>query len=94
MVALAIAGLRLAGPASDDATAATLPKDPCALVKPADIQALAPNAKIGSGVPTDNGSFGGSCAYSWGPRTNEWGQTALTIMIVDASKVYPGVERE
>ena len=71
-------------------TAATLPKDPCALLKPADIQALAPNAKIGSGVVTNSPPLGASCQYVWGPRTNEWGQTALSIGIVDASKVWPG----
>ncbi|MGH7535753.1 MAG: hypothetical protein ACREMG_09220, partial [Gemmatimonadales bacterium] len=26
------------------------PKDPCALLKPAEVQALAPSAKIGAGV--------------------------------------------
>ncbi len=89
MVALVIAGLRFAGLAGD-AKAAAPPKDPCALLKPADIQALAPNAKIGSGVLTENGPLGGSCAYRWGPRTNEWGETALTVIVVDASKVWPG----
>lgn len=90
MVALAIAGLRCAGLVSDDATAAALPKDPCALLKPADIQALAPNAKIGSRVLTTNAPLAASCAYSWGPRTNEWGQTAVTVDVVDASRVWPG----
>jgi hypothetical protein len=89
IVALVAAGL-FAGPARGDAMAAALPKDPCALLKPADIQALAPNAKIGSGVPTSNAPLGASCAYNWGPRTNEWGQTSLTVIVVDASKVWPG----
>ena len=89
MVALAIAGLRFAGPAIDDATAAALPKDPCALLKPADIQALASNAKIGSGVLTTNAPLGATCAYSWGPRTSEWGETSLSVILVDASKVWP-----
>jgi len=90
MVALAIAGLRFAGPASGDATAAALPKDPCALLKPADIQALAPNAKIGNGVLTTQAPLGATCTYSWGPRTSEWGETALSVTVVDASKVWPG----
>jgi hypothetical protein len=89
MVALAVAGLRFAGPASDDATAAALPKDPCALLKPADIQALAPNAKIGSGVLTTDAPLGATCAYTWGPRTSEWGETSLSVTLVDASKVWP-----
>jgi hypothetical protein len=89
LVALAVAGLRFAGPASDDATAAGLPKDPCALLKPADIQALAPNAKIGSGVMTTEAPLGVSCAYTWGPRSSEWGETSLTVALVDASKIWP-----
>ena len=78
-VALAIAGLRFAGLASDDATAAALPKDPCALLKPADIQALAPNAKIGSGVLNANPPLAVACTYKWGPRTSEWGETAFSV---------------
>jgi hypothetical protein len=89
MVASAIAGIRFAGPATDDATAAALPKDACALLKPADIQALAPSAKIGGGVLTTNAPLGTTCAYRWGPRTSEWGETSLTVTLVDASKVWP-----
>ena len=90
MVALAIAGLRFAGLASDDATAAALPKDPCALFKPADIQALAPNAKIGSGVSDTTAlPMAVGCTYTWGPRNTEWGQTALSVIITDASQVWP-----
>jgi hypothetical protein len=73
-----------------DAVAQTLPKDPCALLKPAEIQALAPNAKIGSGVPSTQPPLGVSCQYAWGPRTPAWGETTLSISVVDASKVYPG----
>ena len=90
MVALAIAGLVFASPARDDATAATPPKDPCALLKPTDIQALALGAKIGSGVLTSNAPLGASCEYRWGPRTSEWGETSFTVALVDASKVWPG----
>jgi hypothetical protein len=85
MVALAMAGLRFAGPASDDITAAALSKDACALLKPADIQALDPNVKIGSGVLTENGPLGATCQYHWGPRTSEWGETALNVTLVNAS---------
>ena len=71
------------------AAAQTLPKDPCALLKPSEIQALAPNAKISRGVLTTNAPLGATCAYGWGPRTSEWGETALSIAVVDASKVWP-----
>jgi hypothetical protein len=92
VVGLAIAVLRFAGPANNDVIAATLPKDPCALLKPAAIQtALDPNNNIGSGVP-DTGMLpiGVGCTYTWGPRTNEWGQSALTITVIDALKAWQG----
>lgn len=85
MVALAIAVL-----ASDDATAAALPKDPCALLKPVDIQGLAPNAKIGSGVLTTDAPVATACSYSWGPRTSEWGETELNVIVTDASQFWRG----
>ncbi len=86
MVGLAIAALRLAGPAS--AAAGALPKDPCALLKPAEIQALASNAKIGSGVvDASMAPLGNACTYSWGPRTREWGESAVTITVIDAEEL-------
>jgi hypothetical protein len=90
-VGLAVAILRFAGPASDDLAAGTLSKDPCTLLRPAEIQAaLAPNTDIGTGVP-DNSALplGIGCRYVWGPRTSEWGQTDLSVLVVDASKVWP-----
>ena len=89
VVAVAIAGLCLAGSASDDATAAALPKDPCAFLKAADIQALAPNAKIGSGVLNANPPLAVACTYKWGPRTSEWGETEFSVTVMDASQVWP-----
>jgi hypothetical protein len=91
MVGLAIVVLRLASSASD-AVAGALPKDACALLKPAEIQALASNANIGSGV-LDNSMapLGTACTYRWGPRAREWGESALTITVIDASKGWPGV---
>ena len=87
---LAIAVLRLTGSAGE-AAAGALPKDPCALLKPAEIQALASNAKIGSGVSDASmAPIGIACTYTWGPRTREWGESALTITIIDASKAWPG----
>src|SRR5262249_5393607 len=91
IIGLAIAMLGLAGFASRDANAGTLPKDPCALLRPAEIQALAPNDKIGSGVPDTGGApMAVMCTYSWGSRNTEWGQTSLAIEFTDVSKVWPG----
>lgn len=90
VVTLAIAALRFVGSASD-AAAGALPKDPCALLKTAEIQAFASNAKIGSGVlDTSAAPLAVTCTYSWGPRTPEWGDSELTIAVTDASKVWPG----
>jgi len=94
LIVFAAAGHRFADAATNDATAAPLPKDPCALLKPADIQALAPNAKIGSGVLTTNAPLGASCAYKWGPRTSEWGETSLTITMVDTAAAWPGLSSD
>jgi hypothetical protein len=87
---LIIGSAIVAGLANSDAAAAAPPKDPCTLLKPADIQTLAPTAKISNGVVTENGPLGGTCKYSWGPRTNEWGDSAVTVTVVDASKAWPG----
>src|SRR4029077_18108689 len=90
MVGLVIAVIRFAG-AATNAAAASLPKDPCALLKPAEIQALIPNAKIGTRVSTTNTlPLVVSCEYGWGDRNNEWGETTLGVAITDVSKVWPG----
>jgi hypothetical protein len=92
MLGLVFAFIGLAGLASEIVNAATLPKDPCALLKPAEVRAsLAPNETINNGVP-DTGALplGVSCTYTWGPRTKEWGQSALMIMVIDASKAWVG----
>jgi hypothetical protein len=86
---LAIAALRLTGSAGE-AAAGELPKDACALLKAAEIQALAPNAKIGNGVSDNMAPMGAGCTHTWGPRTREWGESALTITVIDAAKAWPG----
>jgi hypothetical protein len=90
-VGFAVAVL-FSGPACNNATAGALPKDPCALLTPAEIQAeLDATASIGNGV-IDTGTLplGISCTYTWRPRTKEWGQSALTITVLDVSKAYNG----
>jgi hypothetical protein len=91
----ALPGLALVALASGGAASASLrlPKDPCALLKPAEIQAaLAPKATIGPGVPATNmARVGVSCSYTWGPRTPQWGQSSVTVTVLDLSQAYPGV---
>lgn len=93
---LALAVLRFAGPASDDVSAAALPKDPCALITPAEVRAaLDANTDIGSGVPDASTlPLGVGCTYTWGPRTKEWGQSALTITVIDASQAWQGLSSD
>jgi hypothetical protein len=95
MVGLAFAGAGVAG-ASGDTGAVTLPKDPCALLKPAEIgAALDPNTTVGSGVATTSTApLAVSCSYTWGPRTREWGETVLTVTVIDAKHAWPGLSAD
>jgi hypothetical protein len=78
---------------ASDAVAGVLPKDPCTLLKPAEIQALDSNATVGSGVLNGGmAPLGVGCTYTWGPRTPEWGESAVTITVIDASKAWPGTD--
>ncbi len=94
VLGFAVIVLRFVG--ATTAAAAPLPKDACALLTPAEIQAaLAPTATIGRGVPDASAlPLGIECTYTWGPRTKEWGQSALTILVLDASKSWPGLRPE
>ena len=87
LAVLALLIVASGGPAVD---AAMLPKDPCALVKGAEIQAISANAKVGSGksIP-DPAGFAVGCTYEWGTRTREWGMSSLQINVTDTSKVWP-----
>jgi hypothetical protein len=62
--------------------AAAGPKEPCTLLKPAEIQMLAADAKIGNGVSNPQPPLGAACEFRWGPRTKEWGEALLTIQVV------------
>lgn len=90
ILALAVLALPVAGFGGAAVAAATLPKDPCALLKPAEIEALSANAKVGSGksIP-DPAGFAVGCTYEWGARTREWGMSSLQINVTDTSKVWP-----
>jgi hypothetical protein len=96
ILGLAMVSLAHAGAASEDAGGPTLPKDPCALLKPAEIQAaLVPNAAVSRGVPTTNTApLAVSCSYTWGPRTSQWGESSVTVMVIDASQAYPGMSAD
>ena len=92
--ALAIAALPL-GAAVSDAAAAALPADPCALLEPSEIQALAPGAAIPRGTADKSmAPLGVGCTYSWGPGSPEWGDTTLTVTVLDMAQASPGVSAD
>jgi hypothetical protein len=77
--------------------AAAAELDPCALLKPAEIQErLAPNVTLDPGKVTRQPEFGAAiCSYRWGPGNNAAsGQFNFHISISDAAKVFPGLSRE
>jgi hypothetical protein len=81
--------------ATADGPGAALPKDPCALLKPAEVQALAPNAKIGAGVASTVSAVLNSfaCEYKWGSGGNAVsGLYTLQVIVSDLSKTFPGME--
>jgi hypothetical protein len=68
-------------------------KDPCTLLTPAEIQALAPTAKIGAGAPqlVSKELDSHSCEYTWGTGNNiQSGKSYFHIEVGDASKMYSG----
>ena len=88
-------GLGLAALLSGNAAEAGLPKDPCALLNVSEIEALAPGAEIGNGTPdTSMGALGNGCTYTWGPRSRDWGESAVSVTIIDASQAYPGTSAD
>ena len=94
VVGAVLAILQFAASASD-AVAGALPKEPCALLKSADIQALAPDAKIDKGVAdTSMVPLGIGCTYTWGPKTSEGGESTLTITVIDVPTAWPGTSAE
>lgn len=63
--------------------------DMCALLKPDEIQLLAVNAQVGSGVPSAIPSVGRvACRYQWGAGT---GRYTLDIIVNDASRMYSNI---
>ena len=70
-----------------------VPKDPCALLKPAEIQTLDPKGQIGSGVPSKPDALGAvACEYEWGSGGNAYsGKHYLHVVVGEASKLYVGV---
>jgi len=84
---LALAALELSGSAVE----AQKPADPCALLQPAEIQALAGSAKVGPGK-ADSTSFTRACNYEWGTGGNvQSGRSSLSVSVSPISDAFPGM---
>lgn len=68
--------------------AVAAPKDPCTLLTHAEVQALAPGAKIGNGVATKMEEIGIECEWKWGAGS---GAQSLVVALGDNAKTYPGL---
>ena len=79
VLGLAVAGSRTTG--------SPAPKDPCTLLTPAEVQTLAPGAKIGPGVSSKVEEMAVACEWKWGA-----GNTAQSLQVIlgDNAKMYPG----
>ena len=79
-----VAGLAVASP------------DPCALVKPSDLQAITAGASVGSGELTKQPEIGTAiCSYHWGPGGHAAsGRFILHVTVSEGSKVFPGLDSQ
>ena len=84
LTAAVVLGLVVAGSRT---TGSPAPKDPCTLLTSAEVQTLAPGAKIGPGVSTKVGEMAVDCEWKWGA-----GNTAqsLQVDLGDNAKTWPG----
>ena len=83
-----MAALELSGSAAD----AQNPADACALLKTAEIQALAGSAKVGPGE-ADSAAFTRTCQYRWGTGGNvQSGRSYLNVSVSPMSDAFPGTD--
>ena len=71
---------------------AAMPKDACALLIVAEVQAMA-GILVKDGTPGKVAALGSvSCTYTWGPANySASGQFQLNVLATDASKAFPGM---
>lgn len=79
VLGLAVAGSR--------ATGSPAPKDPCGLLTPAEVQALAPGAKVGPGVSSTVGEIALGCEWKWGSGNSAG---SLQVLLGETAKMWPG----
>jgi hypothetical protein len=67
--------------------------DGCALLKPAEIQALAGTATVGPGKASKEALDARTCEYEWGTGGNvQSGRSFLNVIVTPTSKAFPGVD--
>jgi len=71
---------------------AAMPKDACALLIVAEVQAMA-GVAVKDGIPGSVPSLGAlTCTYTWGPGNSAaTGLYQLSVLATDASKAFPGM---
>jgi len=85
---VALAALELSGSSAE----AQKPADACALLKPAEIQALAGSAQVGPGE-ADSAAFTRTCQYRWGAGGNvQSGRSYLNVSVSPMSDAFPGTD--
>lgn len=90
IVASVIAALSVVS-AAEQTTPAPMPKDPCALLTPAEIQPLAQPATVGAGLPGTVPSMGSiTCNYSWNGGA-PGADFQVHLMVTEAAKAFPGI---
>jgi hypothetical protein len=88
VLALAMVAAGTSGPRSGDSIVAAQGSGPCALLTTDDIQPLAPNTSIGTGVPMSLESIGYSrCQYTWGEGT---GRVKVDVTTSEPSRMFAG----
>jgi hypothetical protein len=88
-----VAGLALVAlEFSGSAVEAQKPADTCALLQPAEIQALAGGPKVGPGK-ADSAAFTRVCNYEWGTGGKvQSGRSFLSVSVSPTSDAFPGMD--
>jgi hypothetical protein len=79
--------------AGGSAVKAQNPGDGCALLRAAEIQALAGTAKVDAGKAGTDALGSRTCRYEWGAGGNvQSGRSFLNVSITPISKAFPGMD--
>lgn len=89
VVGLALAMLSVGG----SAVTAQKTGDACALLQPAEVQALAGTGNVGAGQPSTDPLGSRMCRYEWGTGNNvQSGRSTLDVSVTATSKAFAGTD--